>query len=129
LHEAYVSDPSVDVPAATKSYPRLIKWALIFTTTCTVIIVAVQLYGWLAPVSLPDCNDSTVQSSIRDILRDKITAGISAMDGFTSAAKTSDSLACTADLTFGDQSRGRLSYRVYLQGGQVMVATDTMKSL
>jgi hypothetical protein len=124
-----MSDPNVDAPAAKRSYPRLTRWASYFITACLVILTATQLYEWLGPVSLPDCDNSGVQSSLRDIIHEKTKVDISAMEAFTPAAKAAGSLSCTADLTFADKSRGRLSYRVFLQDSHVMVATDTMKAL
>jgi hypothetical protein len=124
-----MSDPSVGAPPAKRSYQWLIKGASFFITACVVILAATQLFQWFGPVNLPDCDNSGVQSSLRDIIREKTKVEISAMEAFTPAAKTADSLSCTADITFTDKSRGRLSYRVFLKDSQVMVATDNMKAL
>jgi hypothetical protein len=112
-----------------KSYPRLTRWAGIFTTVCFVIIGLVRLYDWLGPVSLPDCDGSGVQTSIRDIFREKAKTEVSGMDAFTPGASAADSLSCTADLTFTDKTRARLSYRVYLENGHVMVQTGDLRTL
>jgi hypothetical protein len=124
-----VSDSNVGAPAPKRSYPRLTKWAGIFTSGCFIILTLVQLYDWLGPVSLPDCDDSGVQTTIRDIFRDKTKTEISAMGAFTAAGKSGDGLSCTVDLTFNDKSRARLSYRVYLKDRSVMVATGDTKAL
>jgi hypothetical protein len=116
-----------------KKYSRLAKWAGIFTTIVTTltfgILALTQLYNWFGPVSLPECDDSGVQSTIRNIFREKAKVEIAVMDAFTPAPIAADGLSCTADLTFSDKARARLSYRVYLQDGHVMVQTGDVKTL
>jgi len=124
-----VSDPSVDPPPAKPFSQRLIKWAGYFTTACVVILVATQIINAFAPPSLPDCDASDVRDSLRDIFNKQPKAAIAAWDTFTPGAKSADSLACTANLTFIDKTRALLSYRVYLKDSHVMVAVDDVKAL
>ncbi len=125
-----MSEPDVDAPPEKRNYKiLLIKSCSYFMTGTIVLLTAVQLYSWLGPTSLPDCDDSSVQGSLRSIFSEKANYPISVMDAFTPGAKAANSLSCTADLTFNDKSRGHLSYRVYLQEGHVMVVTDELKEL
>ena len=125
-----MSESDVGTPPAKRSYKILfLKACSYFITGTVVVLTAVQLYNWLGPTSLPDCDDSGVQTTLRHIFSEKAKDPISAMDAFTPGAKAKDSIACTADLTFDDKSRGHLSYRVYLQEGHVMVVTDELKAL
>ena len=80
------------------------------------ILALTQLYNWFGPVSLPECDDSGVQSTIRNIFREKAKVEIAVMDAFTPAPIAADGLSCTADLTFSDKARARLSYRVVPAG-------------
>jgi hypothetical protein len=124
-----VSDPNLVAPPEKRTYPRLVKWAGYFTTACVVVLVLTQLISMFGPASLPDCDSSNVQDSLRDIFSKPPKATISAWDTFTPGAKTADSLACTANLTFVDKTRALLSYRVYIKDSHVMVAVDDVKAL
>jgi hypothetical protein len=122
-----MSDPGV--APAKKTYPRLTKWASAFTSICFLIILAVKLFAWFGPVSLPDCDGSAVQDTIRDIFREKVKTEITAFDAVTAGAKTAETLACTADLSFPDKSRARLTYHVHIKDREVLVVTDDVKDL
>jgi hypothetical protein len=124
-----MSDLNTDAPPVVKTYPRLRKYAAIFTTGCALIIAAAQLYDRFGPVGLPDCDGSAVQTSIRDIFRDKAKIEIDAMDGFAGSAKVADKISCAVDLTFVDKTRGRLSYQVYLEDSRIMVKADGVNPL
>jgi len=125
-----MSESDVGTPPAKRNYKiLLLKASSYFITGTVVLLTAVQLYNWLGPTSLPDCDDSGVQTTLRHIFSEKAKDPISVMDAFTPGAKAADSLSCTADLTFADKLRGHLSYRVYLQKGHVMVVTDELNEL
>lgn len=125
-----MSESDAGIPPAKRNYKiLLLKASSYFMTGTVVLLTAVQLYNWFGPTSLPDCDDSGVQSTLRNIFSEKAKDPISLMDAFTPGAKAADSISCTAELTFNDKSRGHLSYRVYLQKGHVMVVTDDLKAL
>lgn len=124
-----MSEPAAQSAPRRRSYPRLTKWAGIFATTAAIIVVLAQLYDMFGPPSLPDCDASRVQSTLRDIIRTKIKVELSNLAEFAAGAKTDDTLACAATLTFADSTRGRLSYKVYIKGRNIMVATEDLKPL
>lgn len=112
-----------------RGYPRLTKWAGIFITACLVIVILAQLYDRFGPPTLPDCDANRVQDTLRDLLTDKTPSKLTDMREFAAGAKSDDTLACTATLTFADKTRGRLSYRVYIKDRSLMVATEGLKPL
>jgi hypothetical protein len=125
-----MSDPGAGAPPAKRNYKiLLIKSCSYFTSGVVVLFLALQLYDWFGPTSLPDCDDSGVQTTIRSIFSEKSKTEITDMAAFASATAPAGGLACSAELTFSDKSRGRLSYRVYLKGSHVMVVAENVEEL
>ncbi len=98
-----------------------------FTTVCAVIIAAAFVYDWLAPASLLDCDDSAVQTGIRDIFHDNKTE-VTAMTNFKSGAETATGRACGVDLASTGNAPAHMDYRLFLKDGHTQIQTGKITS-